>query len=414
MRILMIAPEPFLEPRGTPFSVYHRIKALIELGYEVDLVTYPFGQSVEMPKLNVYRAPQLPFIPNVKIGPSLAKFPLDAMVFLKAISLLIRSRYYFIHTHEEAGAMGAILAKIFGCKHLYDMHSDLSQQMLNFSATRSPGIVQTMRIIQNWIVRSADAVIAICPDLQATVRRIAPNKPVYLIENVAVDESLPPSDPRQIEQMRRRLNLPTGPVLLYTGTLEAYQGIDLLLKSAVDVIAQQPAVQYVLVGGQLEQRLHYQKMAKKLGIDKHVRFLGQRPVEEIPLYTALADILLSTRSEGTNTPLKIYTYMRSGKPILATNIYSHTQLLNAENSMLVEPQPADIARGTLELLNHPEKAHELAMNAQRLADEQYSWSAFLAKTKQAYQEFVGPLVRVKLGKRHSRRIPFIQKEISVG
>ena len=41
MHILMIAPEPFFEPRGTPFSEYHRIRALIELGHTVDLVTYP-------------------------------------------------------------------------------------------------------------------------------------------------------------------------------------------------------------------------------------------------------------------------------------------------------------------------------------------------------------------------------------
>ena len=39
----MIAPEPFFEPRGTPFSEFHRIRALTELGHQVDLVTYPFG-----------------------------------------------------------------------------------------------------------------------------------------------------------------------------------------------------------------------------------------------------------------------------------------------------------------------------------------------------------------------------------
>jgi hypothetical protein len=45
MKILMIAPEPFFEPRGTPFSEYHRIRAMLELGHTVDLVTYPFGTA---------------------------------------------------------------------------------------------------------------------------------------------------------------------------------------------------------------------------------------------------------------------------------------------------------------------------------------------------------------------------------
>ena len=66
MHILMIAPEPFFEPRGTPFSEYHRIRALLELGHTVDLVTYPFGQNVTMPGLRVFRCARPPFIRGVE------------------------------------------------------------------------------------------------------------------------------------------------------------------------------------------------------------------------------------------------------------------------------------------------------------------------------------------------------------
>src|SRR5262249_45208867 len=115
MRILMIAPEPFLETRGTPFSVYNRIKALVVMGYEIDLVTYAMGNQVVLPGLRIYRAPALPFIHNVKIGLSLAKVPLDLLLFLTALVRMCQYRYRYIHTHEEAGAMGTILSFIFGC-----------------------------------------------------------------------------------------------------------------------------------------------------------------------------------------------------------------------------------------------------------------------------------------------------------
>src|SRR5581483_11658912 len=114
------------------------IKALVTLGYEVDLVTYPIGEQVSLPGLNIYRAPALPFIHKVKIGPSLAKLPLDLFVFLSARKRLREKRYHYIHTHEEAGLMGALLARHFHCKHLYDMHSDLAQQMSNFAFTKNP------------------------------------------------------------------------------------------------------------------------------------------------------------------------------------------------------------------------------------------------------------------------------------
>ena len=78
----MLAPEPFFEPRGTPFSEFHRIKALSELGHSIDLVTYPFGADVSLPNLRIIRSPKPPFISRVRIGPSAAKLVLD--VYLAA------------------------------------------------------------------------------------------------------------------------------------------------------------------------------------------------------------------------------------------------------------------------------------------------------------------------------------------
>lgn len=388
-RILMIAPEPFLEARGTPFSVYHRIKALVTLGYEVDLVTYPIGEQVSLPGLNIYRAPALPFIHKVKIGPSLAKLPLDLFVFLSAWKLLREKRYHYIHTHEEAGLMGALLARHFHCKHLYDMHSDLAQQMSNFAFTKNPLLIRCMEAIQKFIIHRADAVIAICPDLEQTVKKLAPAKPVYLIENAAVDETLPPASEQEVTLLRHQLRLGESPVLLYTGTFESYQGIELLLQSIARVSTVFPTARYVLVGGRPEQVAMQQQLAQALNISDMVRFVGQRPLKEMPQYMALADILISPRCEGTNTPLKLYTYLRSGKPILATRIFSHTQLLTEETAMLVAPTPEDLAKGTLALLQNPEQASALGKNGKQVATERYSWTAFLAKNRRAYSAFTG-------------------------
>lgn len=387
MRILMIAPEPFLEPRGTPFSVYHRIKALVTLGYEVDLITYPIGKQVTLPGLRIYRAPSLPFIRKVKIGPSFAKLPLDFLLFVTAVQRLCLHRYSYLHTHEEAGLMGVLLASVFRCKHLYDMHSDLSQQLSNFAFTKSLWLIDGMKMLQKFIVCQADAVIAICPDLEESVKRMAPDKLVYMIENVAVDEALPSPSEEDVLLLRRRLNLGDGPVLLYTGTFESYQGIELLLGSIKSVCTALPTAHYVLVGGRPEQVEQQRHFAQELGISENICFVGQRPLEEMPQYTALADILLSPRSEGTNTPLKLYTYLRSGKPILATAILSHTQILMPEMAKLVEPTSEGLARGAIELLQDPEYAHILGEVGRTYAELHYSWSAFLEKNRRAYSDF---------------------------
>src|SRR5882762_4412600 len=118
VRILMIAPEPFFEPRGTPFSEFHRIRALTALGHQVDLVTYPFGRDVTMPGLRVFRSLRPPFVRRVKIGPSLAKLPLDAMLALTAVRRALTERYDVVHSHEEGGLIGVALAAVLRIPHL--------------------------------------------------------------------------------------------------------------------------------------------------------------------------------------------------------------------------------------------------------------------------------------------------------
>lgn len=389
MRILMIAPQPFFESRGAPFCVYQHIKALITLGYKVDLVTYPMGKKVDLPGLQIYRAPSLPFIRGVKPGPSLAKFPLDLLVFIAALQRLCLRRYKYIHTHEEAGVMGALLAPIFGCKHLYYMHSDLAQVVASSEFTKNSIVMRSVDAVQKFMVRRASAVIAFYPEIVSMAKRIAPRKPIYLILPPAVDEELPVASEAKVAELRHRLEIGKGPVLLYTGTLENYQGIDLWLQSAVIISAAFPSARLVIAGGRPDQVERLQLLAKKLDVTDVVHFVGQRPLEEMPQYMGLADILVSPRSKGTHTPLKLYTYMRSGKPLLATNIIAHTQILTSDEALLVPATSEGLAQGALELLNNPARAKALGAHARQVAERQYSWSTFLEKNRQVYKEFMG-------------------------
>ena len=66
MKILMIAPQPFFEPRGTPISVRQRLTGLTMLGHQVDLATYHLGEDVDLPGLTIYRTPSIFEYQNVK------------------------------------------------------------------------------------------------------------------------------------------------------------------------------------------------------------------------------------------------------------------------------------------------------------------------------------------------------------
>jgi glycosyltransferase involved in cell wall biosynthesis len=378
MHILMVAPQPFFRPRGTPFSVLHRIRALAMLGHTVELVTYPFGETPTLPGLQVHRSSAPFFVSDVPIGPSLAKVALDVPLFRLAARLARTGRFDLLHTHEEAGWLGARLRHTTGLPHLYDMHSSLPQQLSNFGKFQFRPIVAGFQYLEDYTLRGADGVIAICPELEDHVVATGFSRPLAMIENT-MDFPVEMVTPGAIAALRERLAIGPGPVVVYTGTLEAYQGLDLLLAAGPAVRAQLPGVTFVLVGGTTEQGEAVMRTATSLGVADSVRMVPAVPPNEVAMYHQLADALVTTRARGTNTPLKLYQYLRAGRPIIATDIRSHTQVLDATVAELVAPDPASIAAGLIRVLGDPERAVRLSTSAARLARERYSEEIYLAR-----------------------------------
>jgi glycosyltransferase involved in cell wall biosynthesis len=388
VRILMIAPQPFFEPRGTPFSEFHRLRALTALGHQVDLVTYPFGEDVEMPGLRIFRCATPPFVSRVRIGPSLAKIPLDLLVSMTALRRMLSDRYDAIHSHEEGGLIGIALAAARGVPHLYDMHSSLPQQLTNFAFSGSAIIRRVFLGMERLMIRRSRVVIVICPSLEDTVRTIDPAAHVILIEN-APGSAEDTASPAQAAAVRNAFGLSAAaPVVLYTGTFEAYQGLDLLFAAMALVHDRRPDARLLLAGGKPDQIRRARARAQSAGIADVTLFAGERPASEIPAYLVAADVLVSPRSRGTNTPLKIYQYLRSGKPIVATRLLTHTQVVSDDTAFLTGASPAEFADGILAALENPERAAAVGRRARDLAGAKYSYEAYLERTRRACSALV--------------------------
>jgi glycosyltransferase involved in cell wall biosynthesis len=388
VKILMIAPEPFFEPRGTPFSEYHRIRALIELGHTVDLVTYPFGRDVSLPGLRVFRCLRPPFVTEIGIGPSWAKIPLDLCVAFASLRRALSNRYDVVHSHEEGSWFGVLIAGMLGVPHLYDMHSSLPQQLSNFSFSRSRALTRAFTWLERFVIRRSKVVVVICPHLAEVVRDIEPAVPTVLIENAPGSGDAPIAGSG--DGVRQELGLsPQAPIILYTGTFEAYQGLDLLFEAARTVIGNRPDARFVLAGGRPDQIAAARAQAERMGIAGAVVFAGQRAAEEIPLFLDAADVLVSPRSTGTNTPLKIYQYLRSGRPIVATRLLTHTQVLNDEVAILTDPTAEAFAAGIEAALSDRDRARAVGDRARELADTKYSYEAYLTRTRQACAHLTG-------------------------
>jgi glycosyltransferase involved in cell wall biosynthesis len=382
MHILMIAPEPFFEPRGTPFSEYHRLRALSSMGHTVDLVTYPFGEDREIPGVRIIRTLKPPFMSRVGIGPSWAKVPLDLFLSLTSLRVALSGRYDAVHSHEEGGAIGIVLAWLLGVPHLYDMHSSLPQQISNFGYGKSKWLAKIFDWAERLMIRRSQVVIVICPQLEDVVREIDTTVEMVLIENAMGSGDAP--TPGTGAAIRQQLQLADGtPMVLYTGTFEHYQGLDLLFDAMPAVVKARPDVRFVMMGGEPQQVEAARARVAATGVASSVLFTGQRPASEVPAYLDAADVLVSPRSTGTNTPLKLYQYLRSGRPIVATRLLTHTQVLDDDTSILTEPTPSAYAQGIIDAVNDPARAAAIGAQAKAMADVKYSEEAYLAKTRDA-------------------------------
>ena len=385
MRILMLAPEPVYTPRGSPIATVNRCRALTALGLQVDLVTYPMGQDVAMPGLRFVRTPGLPGLHQVKIGPSLAKLPLDALLLWTAARQLRRCRYDVIHTVEEAGVAGWLLHAIFRVPYVHDVHSDLTTVLGDYGFGRRNPLTLLARWLERRVLTGAEVIIVNFPGLVAGVTAKAPGKAVHVINCWPLGRR---ADPVLCDKLRGEWG-EDRPVILYTGSFEPYQGLPLLLEAMTLIQDSFPKALLVMVGGRPEQVAEVTQQAERLSLGDVVICTGERPSDEIPSYLAAADILVSPRRDGINTPLKIYDYLPAGRPIVATRTASHLQVLDDQCAALADSTPQAFAAALVAVLRDPALADRLSRAATKRSHD-FAADNFLRQTAAAYRELGVP------------------------
>jgi glycosyltransferase involved in cell wall biosynthesis len=352
------------------------VLALSDLGHQVDLLTYPQGQAAPLPGVRHLRSLPLP-VGRVRPGPSLAKLALDVPFMVEAWARAIFGRYDAVHAVEEAAHLIAPLMRLLRRPFVMDVDSSVPDQ-LRYSgfATRGP-LLWAAEALERHALGQARTVITVCRSLTEGVRSRAPGAAVFQVEDPPLlDGSSTPSR-ADVETLRAALGLPAGPMALYSGNFEPYQGVELL----VDAAALVPEASFVFMGGDVAA---VDAVRARVAPGARCVFTGTRPPSELAAFVALADVLVSPRVKGTNTPFKIYSYMASGKPLVATRIPTHTQLLDDSLAILVEPTPGDLADGIRHALTRPVDAGVRAARARALLEREYSPKRFREKVAAAY------------------------------
>ena len=364
--------------RGTPLAVRAMVEALARLGHHVELLTYPQGEDVALPGVRHRRSLGLP-VGRVRAGPSLAKLALDVPFMARAWWRIATGGVDVVHAVEEAAHLASPIARLLGVPLVVDVDSSIPAQLRESGfATRGP-LLWAAEALEGHALRHSTAVVTVCGSLTDDVRRRAPRARVFQVEDPPLVAAPVPRESREVAALAASLGLDARPVALYSGNFEPYQGVERL----VDAAALAPEAQVVLMGGEPDQIARLRARATR---GAACVFAGKRATSELPAFLGLASVLVSPRVSGANTPFKVYTYLASGRPLVATNILTHTQVLDDGNAFLVPPTPEGLAAGIRAALADPAEAARRAAAGRALVLREYSAERHAEKVAAAYAE----------------------------
>lgn len=387
LRILLLAPQPFFTNRGTPIAVRLVLETLAAKGARIDAIVFPEGEDVAIDGVTISRVPRLPGTGGVSPGFSLKKLALDAGMMAMATRRLLSRRYDVVHAGEEAAYMALVLRRLFGRPYVYDMDSSIPQQIAEKSDP--PRFVMAgLQAMERRAVRGSVGILACCRALEDIARAQAPAVPARTVEDI----SLLGNAAADGEAATRDAAF-DGPVAMYVGNLEFYQGVGLLIEGFALAAPGAPAARLVVIGGTAAHIDEHRALAARCGVADRIVFLGPRPVERLEDYLNRATVVVSPRLKGINTPMKVYSYLASGRPLLATRLPTHTQVLDDEIALLVEPTPEGVGAGLARLFEDQSLGQRLAQAAGARVGAEFSRHAFDRKLVAFYEEIVLPALR---------------------
>ena len=369
MNFLYITNARFPTRKAYGVNIMKTCEALAEKGAEVVLIAPLYkrdsgrdGISCFSEKKKFATRPIRPWIDGVTLG--WGGYWINRIIFSFCIFFIVGwypRRERVILTRDE---LSGWMLRLFGHTVLFDLHG--------FPARKSWLWVRMMRAMTGLIVTSP-AKVARCRDLLSIpVEKItvAPNGFDPSFFNFQEDKTT----------LRQHLGLPQmSPVVVYTGHLYDWKGVDILADAATFL----PEATFVFVGG-MPWDIEY--FRKKHGNERNIVIKGYEPHEKISSYLSAADVLVlpnsrisndkifATHSESDTSPIKMFEYMASGTPIVASDLPSIREVLNEKNAILVNPDDIHaLAQGIKTTLNNMVFARALSQKASDDA-KNYTWA----------------------------------------
>jgi PEP-CTERM/exosortase A-associated glycosyltransferase len=313
--------------------------------------------------------------------PVLRQFWSIWLMYRRLLTLIPELRPDVVHAHSPAlnGVAAYWAAKRSGVPLVYEVRAFWEDAAVDQGTSSEHGLrYRLTRALENHVFKRADRVVAICEGLRSDIEaRKLCRLPVAVVPNAVEHERFAQPTARDTV-LAEKHGLQAGHTLGFIGSFYDYEGLDLAIRAMPGLLAQDPAMKLLLVGGG-QQEPALRALAVSLGLREQVIFTGKVPFSEVERYYSVIDLLVyprkSLRLTETVTPLKPLEAMAQRRVFVASNVGGHRELVqHGETGVLFKADDVDaLARCVRELLADPALQQRLRVNGERFVREERNW-----------------------------------------
>jgi len=384
--VAMVAATSFPANHGSPASIREMSQELARRGHRVHVITYAWRQNIPVEGVTIHRTRAVGSPDAIAVGPTRERPVYDLLLAREVVRVIRRERLDVIHAHNYEGALAGWCGRLFtGRPLLFNSVTNMVDELPTYDFIRPRALASGMgRFLDRVVPRLADHVTTVTEEL----------RDLYLRDGLPPDRVtvIPPGvhpewfAGRTGDRVRRELGLAGAPVVMYTGVLNRFQGLEHLLGGFQVALREVPEARLLLMGNMVtpQQEAELRRQAEALGIGKALLLVADRPLEDLPDFLAAADVAVLPRASSPGFPVKLLNSMSAGRAIVAAE-GSAKAIRNGESGLVVPNGDAEaLGRAVVRLLRDPALARRLGEAARRAVGAEYDWSRIAARVEGIY------------------------------
>jgi glycosyltransferase involved in cell wall biosynthesis len=389
--VAMVAATSFPANHGSPASIREMSQELARRGHRVHVVTYHWRQNIPVEGVTIHRTPPVGPPDAIAVGPTRERPIYDILLTWELLKVVRREKLDIMHAHNYEGAIaGWIVKQLTGRPLLFNSVTNMEDELPTYQFLQPEELARKIgRGFDKIVPRLANHLTTVTHDLREQ----------YIEEGIPADRVtfVPPGvhpawfDGADGERIRDELGLGKAPVVIYTGVLNRFQGLEPLIEGFRTIRASLPDARLLLMGNIVTpgQKRYMEELAAAHGVAEAVTHAFDRPLDDLPDFLAAADVAVVPRPSSPGFPVKLLNYMSARRPVVAA-AGSAKCVTDGVNGLIVPNRDAEaLAQAILRILRDPEMAARMGDHGRRTVESRYEWPVIVDDVEEIYAGLLG-------------------------